>query len=331
LRCSDGSARRRRSKTCCRPYPVPARSGFGSKVAQRALPTAPNAAARSWARDRRDRAPASKVSAPARGGHLDSGIPVGIAPIAPPATRTSATTRSSERCDGGFTENAVADAAYVFSLAGYDDAVPAAAPLMSAGLNRVALPGRRRRGRCYRDLRVRRRSAHHRAGLPPAGAPCHSVTRRADSEVQAFPAASAQSRRRLRPGSARASPRSHSVAPAGTLVPIVFRHVRKGGRVVCGGMHRATTRIPLSPAVVGTANRRAPISGAGTPRIFSPSRARALPPRCGIGWRRPTTRSSTCGAEGCRAPPCFARDLTSVNSKRWPIVIIHRHPSERRP
>ena len=147
--------------------------------------------------------------------------------------------------DGGFSTHVVVDAAYAFPLTGHGDPV-AAAPLMCAGLIG------------WRSLRVA--GEGRRIGLYGFGAAAHilaQVCRWQGREVYAF----------VRPGdeAAKAHARSLGVvwaggsderpaqdldaaiifAPIGDLVPAALAAVRKGGRVVCGGIHMSD--IPQFP------------------------------------------------------------------------------------
>ncbi|MGO9544205.1 MAG: zinc-dependent alcohol dehydrogenase family protein [Rhodomicrobium sp.] len=147
--------------------------------------------------------------------------------------------------DGGFADYAVADARFCFPIPeGYSDAE--AAPLLCAGLIG------------YRSLKM---AGHGRAlGIYGFGAAAHIVTQVALHEgrnVYAF----------TRPGDERAQQFARSLgcrwaggsderpgtlldaaiifAPAGELVPLALRAVRKGGIVVCGGIHMSD--IPSFP------------------------------------------------------------------------------------
>jgi propanol-preferring alcohol dehydrogenase len=147
--------------------------------------------------------------------------------------------------DGGFATHAVAEAAYAFPLDGFTDPV-ATAPLLCAGLigwrsYKAAGPGRR-------------------IGLYGFGAAAHIIAQVAvwqGREIFAF----------TRPGDAAAQGFARSLgaawaggsdesppepldaaiifAPAGALVPAALKAVRKGGRVVCGGIHMSD--IPSFP------------------------------------------------------------------------------------
>jgi propanol-preferring alcohol dehydrogenase len=147
--------------------------------------------------------------------------------------------------DGGYATHVVADAVYAFALDGFADPV-AAAPLMCAGLigwRCLAMAGEGRR-----------------IGLFGFGAAAHILTqvcRWQGREVYAF----------TRPGDLPAQQMALSLgakwagssqeappdlldaaiifAPVGTLVPIALCAVRKGGRVVCGGIHMSD--IPQFP------------------------------------------------------------------------------------
>jgi alcohol dehydrogenase, propanol-preferring len=147
--------------------------------------------------------------------------------------------------DGGFAERAAADAGFVFSLAGHDDPV-AAAPLMCAGLIG------------WRSLVA---AGDGKAiGIYGFGAAAHIIaqvcgwqgrdvfafTRAGDEEAQHF----ARSLGAAWAGGSDENPpiqldAAILFASVGSLVPTALRHVRKGGRVVCGGIHM--TDIPSFP------------------------------------------------------------------------------------
>jgi len=147
--------------------------------------------------------------------------------------------------NGGFAEYTVADARYCFSLPeAYDDLQ--AAPLLCAGLIGY---------RAYRLVET-----CDTVGLYGFGAAAHiliqvarhrgqqvyAFTRAGDTEAQAFA-------RGLGAAWAGDSLESAPVeldgaiifAPAGELVPAALRAVRKGGRVVCAGIHMSD--IPTFP------------------------------------------------------------------------------------
>jgi propanol-preferring alcohol dehydrogenase len=152
--------------------------------------------------------------------------------------------------DGGYAQYTVADARYVFPIPeGYGDAE--AAPLLCAGLIG------------YRSLTMTGRpppGAPSRLGIYGFGAAAHivaQVARYEGREVYAF----------TRPGDERAQSFARELgavwaggsdemppepldaaiifAPAGPLVPAALRAVRKGGVVVCGGIHMSD--IPSFP------------------------------------------------------------------------------------
>jgi propanol-preferring alcohol dehydrogenase len=148
--------------------------------------------------------------------------------------------------DGGYAEMTVADANYCFPIRGrYSDAE--AAPLLCAGLIG------------YRSLVMAGEEAR-RLGIYGFGAAAHivaQVARYQDREIYAFTS----------PGDAAAQafareigakwvgdsdkPPPHELdaaiifAPVGALVPAALRVVRKGGVVVCGGIHMSD--IPSFP------------------------------------------------------------------------------------
>jgi propanol-preferring alcohol dehydrogenase len=147
--------------------------------------------------------------------------------------------------DGGYAELAVADERYCFPL---PDAYPddQAAPLLCAGLIG------------YRSLRLA--GDPERIGLYGFGASAHIVcqvavaqgrrvfagTRAGDVETQEF----ARSLGAVWAGDALAGPPEELdavivFAPVGELVPAALRHVRKGGSVVCAGIHMSD--IPAFP------------------------------------------------------------------------------------
>ena len=147
--------------------------------------------------------------------------------------------------DGGYAELAVADERFCFPIpGGYPD--EQAAPLLCAGL--VG----------YRSLRLA--GDAERVGLYGFGASAHIVcqvavaqgrrvfagTRASDDEGQAF----ARSLGAVWAGDASAGPPEELdavivFAPVGALVPAALRHVRKGGSVVCAGIHMSD--IPAFP------------------------------------------------------------------------------------
>jgi propanol-preferring alcohol dehydrogenase len=140
-------------------------------------------------------------------------------------------------CDGGFATHVVADARFAFGLDGFTDPI-AAAPLMCAGLIGW---------RCLKKAGEARR-----IGLYGFGAAAHilaQVCRWQGRETYAFtrPAdAAAQDHARTlgvrwAGGSDQAPPETLDAAiifaPVGSLVPRALAAVRKGGRVICGGIH----------------------------------------------------------------------------------------------
>jgi propanol-preferring alcohol dehydrogenase len=147
--------------------------------------------------------------------------------------------------DGGYAELAVADERFCFPLpAGYPD--EQVAPLLCAGLIG------------YRSLRLT--GDGERLGLYGFGASAHIIcqvaaaqgrrvyagTRAGDDETQEF----ARSLGAVWTGDAEAGPPDELdavivFAPVGALVPAALRHVRKGGSVVCAGIHMSD--IPSFP------------------------------------------------------------------------------------
>jgi propanol-preferring alcohol dehydrogenase len=151
--------------------------------------------------------------------------------------------------DGGFASHTVADARYCFALPEEADAA-ALSPLMCAGLIGW---------RSYRMAGVGE-GAGENLGIYGFGAAAHilaqvaiaqgrriyAFTRTGDAEAQAFA-------RRLGAtwagGSEEMPPEALDAAiifaPVGALVPAALRAVKKGGRVVCGGIHMSD--IPSFP------------------------------------------------------------------------------------
>ena len=140
--------------------------------------------------------------------------------------------------DGGFATHVTAEAAFCLHLGWVDDAVHAA-PLLCAGLIG------------WRSLRMAGADAL-RLGLYGFGAAAHlivQVARHEGREVYAFTrpgdiAAQAFARTLgavWAGGSDKRPPQPLDAAiifaPVGELVPIALEAVRKGGRVVCGGIH----------------------------------------------------------------------------------------------
>jgi alcohol dehydrogenase, propanol-preferring len=147
--------------------------------------------------------------------------------------------------DGGYAELAVADERFCFPLPG-DFADEQAAPLLCAGLIG------------YRALRLA--GGAENVGLYGFGASAHIIcqvavaqgrrvfagTRADDDETQAF----ARSLGAVWAGDAAAGPPEELdavivFAPVGALVPAALRAVRKGGAVVCAGIHMSD--IPQFP------------------------------------------------------------------------------------
>jgi propanol-preferring alcohol dehydrogenase len=147
--------------------------------------------------------------------------------------------------DGGFATHVVADAAFAFPLQGFDDPV-SAAPLMCAGLIG------------WRSLRIA--GDGRRIGLYGFGAAAHilaQVCRWQGREIYAFTRVGDEAAQNLArslgaswAGSSDEIPpelldAAIIFAPIGALVPTALRAVRKGGRVVCGGIHMSD--IPQFP------------------------------------------------------------------------------------
>ena len=147
--------------------------------------------------------------------------------------------------DGGYATHVVADARYVFPLADSGDDV-ATAPLLCAGLIG------------WRSLRLA--GDGRRIGLYGFGAAAHiisQVARWQGRDVFAFTkpddVAGQAFARKLGAGWAGGSDDTPPAeldcaiifAPVGALVPLALKAVRKGGRVVCAGIHMSD--IPAFP------------------------------------------------------------------------------------
>ena len=140
--------------------------------------------------------------------------------------------------DGGFATHVVADADYCFPLEVPLDAVHAA-PLMCAGL--IGWRSLRLAGDDAVDIGLYGfgAAAHLIAQVAAQqGRRVHAFTRPGDTEGQAFARslgavwAGGSDERPPRPLDA-----AIIFAPVGALVPAALEAVRKGGRVVCGGIH----------------------------------------------------------------------------------------------
>nr|WP_252180955.1 zinc-dependent alcohol dehydrogenase family protein [Azospirillum sp. B4] len=148
--------------------------------------------------------------------------------------------------DGGFATHAVAEARYVYPLDGIDLDDAAAAPLLCAGLIG------------WRSLVMA--GPHRKLGIYGFGAAGHiilQVARWQGAEVFVFtrPDDLAAQEFALSLGATWAGPSDAPgpepldaailYAPVGALVPAALRAVRKGGRVVCAGIHMSD--IPSFP------------------------------------------------------------------------------------
>jgi propanol-preferring alcohol dehydrogenase len=151
--------------------------------------------------------------------------------------------------DGGFAEYTLADARYCFPLPqGYSDIQ--AAPLLCAGLigyrawRKAGDPGRLGLYGFGAAAHILVQVARHR------GQEVYAFTRPGDRETQAFArdlgAVWAGSSSEVPPQTLDAA---IIFAPAGELVPAALRTVRKGGRVVCAGIHMSDIPSFRSPQV----------------------------------------------------------------------------------
>jgi alcohol dehydrogenase, propanol-preferring len=155
--------------------------------------------------------------------------------------------------DGGFASHTVADARYCFALPEDADAA-ALSPLMCAGLigwrsYRMAGAGEGAGGRTVENLGIYGfgAAAHILAQVAVAqGRRIYAFTRTGDTEAQNFAcrlgATWAGGFEEMPPDALDAA---IIFAPVGALVPAALRAVKKGGRVVCGGIHMSD--IPSFP------------------------------------------------------------------------------------
>ena len=150
--------------------------------------------------------------------------------------------------DGGYATHAVADARYCFALPdGLDDV--AAAPLLCAGL--IGWRSYRMAGEgAALGLYGFGAAAHILAQVAAwQGRRVHAFTRPGDTAAQAF----ARALGALWAGGSDEMPpepldAAIIFAPVGALVPAALRAVKKGGRVVCGGIHMSD--IPSFPYAI---------------------------------------------------------------------------------
>ena len=148
--------------------------------------------------------------------------------------------------DGGYATATIADARFAFPLGEAGErCVPRAAAVCR--LDRLAVAGDRRRGQEAGALRLRRRGPYSGAGgamAGPIGVRLHAArrSRRHRRSRASLGAAWAGGSDETPP-----EPLDAAIifAPVGDLVPRALKAVRKGGRVVCAGIHMSD--IPSFP------------------------------------------------------------------------------------
>ena len=160
--------------------------------------------------------------------------------------------------DGGYATHAIADARYCFPLPERRDDAEIA-PFLCAGPDRLAQLSHGRRAGARAERRAEGASPNA-LGLYGFGAAAHilaqiaawqgrrvyAFTRRGDTAAQAF----AKSLGAVWAGGSDEMPpepldAAIIFAPVGALVPLALKAVKKGGRVVCGGIHMSD--IPSFP------------------------------------------------------------------------------------
>lgn len=149
--------------------------------------------------------------------------------------------------DGGFASHVVAEAGFCLPLGATTQDPARIAPLMCAGL--IGWRSLKAAGEDARRLGIYGfgAAAHLIAQVAVAqGRQVHAFTRPGDLKGQSF----AKTLGAAWAGGSNEMPAEHLdaaiiFAPAGELVPLALRAVRKGGRVVCGGIHMSD--IPAFP------------------------------------------------------------------------------------
>jgi alcohol dehydrogenase, propanol-preferring len=152
--------------------------------------------------------------------------------------------------DGGFATHLVADARYCFPL-GEDGDDTALAPLLCAGLigwRSLVMAG----GGKHLGIYGFGAAGHIVAQLAHwQGRLVYAFTRKGDEEAQAL----ARSLGAVWAGASEDAPPAPLdaaiiYAPVGALVPLALGAVRKGGRVVCAGIHMSDNRIRIAGQLI---------------------------------------------------------------------------------
>ena len=248
-----------------------------------------------------------------------SAIPAASAPIAAAGARICAIAPlfTGYTRDGGYATHAIADAAYCFPLPERRRRRDGAAAVCRT--DRLAHATDGGRGRGARPLRLRRRRAYSGAGCGLAGPPrlcLHAARRyRGAGFARSLGAVWAGGSDEMPP-----EPLDAAIifAPVGALVPAALKAVKKGGAVVCGGIHMSD--IPSFPyallweerqvrSVANLTRDDAHEFFAVAPKARHQDHGRPL--SVGRGRTRPST---ICAPAACKAPRCCCRECVSRSS-----------------
>ena len=238
--------------------------------------------------------------------------------------------------DGGYAEYAVADARFCFPIPdGYPDVAGGAAALRRADRLPLAAAGRRRASGSASTASAP--PAHIVAQVARAAGPArlrvHAAGRRggAGARARARRRVGRRLARRRRPRSS--TPRSSSPRPASSSRRRSARS-RKGGTVVCAGIHMSD--IPSFPyellwgervlrSVANLTRRDGEEFLALAPRVPVRTEVEDVPAR-----RRRTRRSTASAPASSAAPPSWCRNLAQDAPSRCGRLRLRRRPAGRR-